>query len=275
MPTKYPPFPFAELALSIIAALLLCITSFIGILAADWAYPTMDQKISLIPNDVVNLLVGLPFLAAMIWLARRGSLWARLCWPGALLYILYNSIIAIISLVPGTVSLLHLIQVVLCGVILRVMWSRLDKAFIIGTVAGNIYQNMAGGILTGMGVLFLVRAIFLISSTQEQAFFSSVEFAVTLADMAFSPVWIIMGIAMLRQKVIGCLGGAACISQFIALYVGLMLVMHIQPLMTGAPLAIGDFLVIAIMALIVLIPGLFFIGGLEKQLPTEIFRQGN
>ncbi len=264
--------PFAELALSIFAAVLLCLTSVIGILAPEWVYPTMDQQISLVPNDIVNLLLGLPFLLAVIFLARRGRLWARLCWPGALLYIVYNSLVAVVSLFPGLLSLAHLVQLALCAAIFWFMGSRLNWAVMRNTDHAGKWEKPAGGVLTGMGAIFLVRAIALVFSGQEASFFNSVEFAVTLTDLILSPLWIFMGIALLRGKVYGRVGAAACLSQLIALFVGLMLVMHIQPLLTGASLVIGDFLVIVIMSLVVIIPAVLFIGSLENQLPSGIYK---
>lgn len=248
------------------------LTSLIGVLAPDQAYPTPEQRASLVPNDIVNLLLGLPFLAAIIWQARRGRLWARLCWPGALLYIVYNSLVAVINLFPAFLSLAHLVQLTLCAAVLWFMGSRLDWAVMRSTAPAGKWEMPAGGVLSGMGALFLVRAVALIFSAPDAAYFKSVDFAVTLTDLVFSPLWIFLGIALLRGKVYGYVGAAACLSQLIALFVGLMLVMHIQPLLNGAALAIGDFLVILIMSLVVIIPAVLFIGSLENQLPAGIYK---
>jgi hypothetical protein len=264
--------PFAELALSICAGLLLMLTSLVGVLAPGQAYPTPEQQASLVPNDIVNLLLGLPFLAVMIWQAQRGRLWARLCWPGALLYIVYNSLISVINLFPAFFSLAHLVQLALCAATLWFMAARLNREALGRKIAGGKWEIAAGWVLTVMGAIFLARAAALIFSAPDAAYFKSVEFAVTLTDLIFSPLWIFLGIALLRGKVFGNVGTAACLSQLIALYAGLMLVMLIQPMMSGAALVIGDFLVIAVMSLVVIIPGLLFIAGLEKRLPGEIFR---
>ena len=40
-------------------------------------------------GDAANLILGLPVLLGAMWLARRGSLFGLLLWPGALFYALY------------------------------------------------------------------------------------------------------------------------------------------------------------------------------------------
>jgi hypothetical protein len=54
-------------------------------------------------GDLANLVVVLPILLAVLWLARRGSLTGLLLWPGALFYVLY---VEMIYLVVGPFSVL-------------------------------------------------------------------------------------------------------------------------------------------------------------------------
>lgn len=42
-----------------------------------------------LPTDLFTLVVGLSILLGSTWLARRGRLLGLLCWPDALLYVLY------------------------------------------------------------------------------------------------------------------------------------------------------------------------------------------
>ncbi|MHC1782045.1 MAG: hypothetical protein AB9891_04645 [Anaerolineaceae bacterium] len=60
------------------------------------------------------------------------------------------------------------------------------------------------------------------------------------------------------------IGGAACLSQFGVLFVGLLLVFYIQALLNQTPLQTTDFVVILIMSLLILIPSVLFFTGLEK-----------
>jgi hypothetical protein len=263
--SKFSTLPFAGLVLSIAAALLLCLTSLIGILAPEWAYPTTDLQMSLVPNDIVNLLVGLPFLAAMVWLALRGRLWARLCWPGAFLYFIYNSLVAVASLRPGLLVIAHFMQIIVSLAAVFLLLRRAEKLDLSFQCKGCAAAKLAGIIMAIMGMLFLLRAIGLIVHPPSSDYFSSVEFKVSLADLAFAPVWIFYGVSLTLQKPAGYIGGSACLSQFGVLFVGLLLVMYIQSAQTQTPLQTADILVILAMSLIVLIPSALFFTGLEKN----------
>ncbi len=78
--------------LSLAVALLMTGASTAGLLYPERLYPTEDLLQSSVPNDVVNLVVGLPLLLGSMWLTRRGRLIGLLLWPGALLYMIYNTI---------------------------------------------------------------------------------------------------------------------------------------------------------------------------------------
>ena len=74
---------------SLAIALIMAIASVVGILYAQDLYSTSDQ-IQLSVVDALNLVVGLPALLGSMWLAQRGRLLGLLCWPGALLYVVYR-----------------------------------------------------------------------------------------------------------------------------------------------------------------------------------------
>ena len=76
-------------ALSGLAALLMIGASIAGLLYQSSIYPTDELLLSFVPNDVVNLVIGLPILLGSMGLAWRGKLIGLLFWPGALLYVLY------------------------------------------------------------------------------------------------------------------------------------------------------------------------------------------
>ncbi len=55
-----------------------------GLLFPAALYPAQALRQSFVTNDVVNLVIGLPFLLGTPALARRGRLAGLLFWPGAL-----------------------------------------------------------------------------------------------------------------------------------------------------------------------------------------------
>ena len=60
--------------LSFIAAALMTLLSIAGLLRPSRLYPTEALLQSCMPNDVINLVIGLPILLGSMWLARRGKL---------------------------------------------------------------------------------------------------------------------------------------------------------------------------------------------------------
>ncbi len=79
-------------ALSFVVALLMAGASLAGLLAPGALYPTQDLRRAFVPNDAVNLIIGLPCLLGALWAAWRGRLTGLLAWPGALLFVIYNGI---------------------------------------------------------------------------------------------------------------------------------------------------------------------------------------
>lgn len=77
-------------ASSLCIALLLAVSALAGLLFTEAVYPSDEVVLAFFPVDPFHLAVGLPVLLGSMWLARCGRLAALLCWPGALLYVLYS-----------------------------------------------------------------------------------------------------------------------------------------------------------------------------------------
>src|SRR5512136_2623818 len=75
---------------SSLIAILMAVLSLAGLGYRTSIYPTEELVQSFLPNDVVNLAIGLPILIVSMGLARGGKLIGLLCWTGALFYIFYN-----------------------------------------------------------------------------------------------------------------------------------------------------------------------------------------
>ena len=88
--------------LSAVIGLLTAAASLLGVLNPAGAYPSQTLIQSFVPNDVVNLSLGVPLLAGALWLARRGQLVGLLCWPGAILYALYTYLIYLFLALAAT-----------------------------------------------------------------------------------------------------------------------------------------------------------------------------
>ena len=75
---------------SLLVALGVGVASAAG-LASDATGVYGDSSLVLVSRgaDAANLVLVLPVLLGTMWLARRGSLFGLLLWPGALFYVLY------------------------------------------------------------------------------------------------------------------------------------------------------------------------------------------
>ncbi|MDA3937354.1 MAG: hypothetical protein PF636_10985 [Actinomycetota bacterium] len=91
------------------------------------------------------------------------------------------------------------------------------------------------------------------------------ELALHIADAMISPVWVVGGVLLWRRKAFGYVAGLGLLFQASMLFVGLIIVLLIQPLMTTASFAPIDILVVFAMSIICFIPlGLFTRGAVKN-----------
>ena len=83
---------------SFIIATLMTVSSVLGLLLRDQMYPSEELVLAFLPNDIVNLVIGLPILLVSMWLTSRGKLLSLLFWPGALFYVVYNYLIYVFAM---------------------------------------------------------------------------------------------------------------------------------------------------------------------------------
>jgi len=111
----------------------------IGLAYQRVVYPSNALRTAFVASDGVSLVVGLPVLLGLMWLARRGRLIGLLCWPAACFYVLYVYIPYIIAVPFNMLFLPHLLLVVLSAYML------------IGLLAAGIFVAL------GIFILFRVR----------------------------------------------------------------------------------------------------------------------
>ncbi len=253
--------------LSLAVVLLMTGASIAGLLAPDALYPTAALRQSSVPNDAVNLLLGLPILLGAMALARRGKLVGLLFWPGALLYILYNTLVYVFAMPLGWMTVIYATLALLSALTPVVLIARVNREAVRQQFAGAVPARIPGGALVGFGALFLLRGAGLVANTLSgQAVLLPTESALLVADTVFSVVWIVGGVLLWRRQALGYVLGAGLLFQASALFVGLILVLLLRPLLTPVPFVLADVIVIAGMTLIFLVPfALFTRGVLAKQ----------
>jgi hypothetical protein len=256
-------------ASSLVVTLTMAIASAAGLLAPARIYPTDELRQLFMSNDVVNLIIGVPILLGSMWCARRGTLVGLLFWPGALMYVLYNYIAYVFGAPVSWVWLLYMALVALSTYTLIGLVATIDGAAVQQRLAGAVPERLAGGISVGFGVLFFLRVVVVVASALvSRTAIPAAELPVLIPDFLLSPAWAIGGVLLWQRKALGYVSGAGLLFQASMLFIGLIIFLLLQPLLTDAPFAPLDVLVVSIMGLICFVPfGLFVRGALRAEKP--------
>ena len=247
---------------SLVIALLMTAASVAGCLYPTVIYPTDELLQSLMPNDAVNLLIGVPILLGSMWLARRGQLIGLLFWPGALLYVLYNYLAYVFAMPVGVPFMVSLTLATLSAYAIIGLVSSIDATAVKRRLVGAVPERVAGAALAGLGTLFFVRVLaVIVGARANHTPVGTTELAVLVADAVTSPVSIIGGLLLWQRKPLGYVAGMGLLFQSSMLFIGLIMFMLLQPLLTTAPFNPVDVVVVFIMGLVSFIPFLFFARG--------------
>lgn len=248
--------------LTLAITVLMAAASIIGLVYSERIYPSTELLEGLMPNDVINLVVGVPILLVSIWLTQRGKLVGLLLWPGALVYAFYNYLAYIFVIPLNIVYLLGFILVTLCAYTLVILVANIDVAAVQERLAGKVHERLSGGIAAAFGIFFAGRVIVTVSGALiNETPIGSVDLAVMVSDFVISPAMIIGGVLLWLRKPLGYTAGLGLLFQASMLFIGLIAFMAIQPILTDAPFNLTDALVVAVMGLVCFLPFGFFIKG--------------
>jgi len=247
---------------SFVIAVLMVAASVAGLLFRSLLYPTDDLLQSFVPTDIVNLLVGFPILLCSMWLAWRGKLIGLLLWPGALFFVLYTYLVYVLAMPLTGAFLLHLTLVTLSVYTITSLVASIDGDVVRRQLTGCVPESVAGGILTGLGLLFLLRVVgVLISTLIRQAPIVETELAAHVSDFMTAPALVLGGMLLWRRTQLGYVTGLGLLFQTSMLFIGLIIFLLVQPVLTAAPFAPVDVVVILILSLISFVPLSLFVRG--------------
>ncbi len=244
----------------------MAVASLAGVLNGASVYPSDELRQSFLPNDVVNLCIGLPILIVSMWLTWRGKLIGLLFWPGALFFVFYNYLVYIFAMPLGLPFLLHLTLVGMSVYTMVALVVAIDAQAVQQRLSGVVPERLSAGVMTGLGVLFLLRVIGTIVDTfSSGASIPQTELALHVADFLLSPALIIGGISLWQRIAFGYAAALGLLFDASMLFVGLIVFLLIQPLITNADFAFVDVLVISLMGLICFIPFGLFVRGVMRS----------
>ena len=252
---------------TIVTAVLMTALSVAGLVAGSTIYPTEEHIQTFVPNDVVNLVVGLPILVASLWLTRRGKLVGLLCWPGALVFVMYNYLAYTFGAQPSWVFLGYLSLVVLSLYTVVGLFGMMEMSQVKQRLAGKFPEKLSGGVMVAFGVLFLGRVLLMFGGASgAETGLPLGEFVSGISDFFISPAMLIGGIQLWRGKDFGYAAGLGLLFQASMLFIGLIVFLLLQPTLTGAEFAPVDIVVVAVMGVVCSIPfGLYLRAGIRAD----------
>ncbi len=252
--------------LSIIIAILMAAASIAGLLYPMTVYSTDELLQSFLANDVANLLIGVPMLLASMWLTRRGKLIGLLFWPGALFFVLYNYIIYVFSMPLNLAFVLHLVLLMLSVYTLIGLLTSIDGKVMQQRLSGAVPERLAGGVLAGLGLLIFLLVIgAIVNALINHTPIAETELALHTADFLIAPAWIVCGGLLWQRRAFGYVAGLGLLFQASMLFIGLIIVLLLQPLMTAAPFSLVDVVVTFVMGMVCFIPFALFIRGVVSN----------
>lgn len=265
VPAKNNLMPFYTA--TILTAVLMTVLSVAGLVAGSTLYPTEEQYQTFVPNDVVNLGVGLPILAVSLWWTRRGKLVGLLCWPGALIFVLYNYLAYTFGSQPSWAFLGYLSLVVLSLYTVGGLFASMDMAWVKARLAGRFPEKLSGGVMVAFGVLFLGRVLLVFGGASGvETELPLGDFVSGISDFFISPAMMIGGVQLWRGKDLGYAAGLGLLFQASMLFVGLIVFLLLQPALTGAAFAPVDVIVVAVMGVVCSIPfGLYLRAAIRAE----------
>ena len=252
---------------SFVVAGLMGALSLFGLIFSDRVYLTPEQVQSYLPNDLINLLIGLPALLGSIWLARRGKLVGLFLWPGALLYVVYNYIAYVVGMPISLMTLVFVSLVLLSAYPMMELLNVIDRDVLKERLAGVVYEKISGGVLVLFGVAFFFLAAGVITGANaDQGTIPLTEVGVAIADIILSVLLSAGGVLLFLRKSLGYASGLGLLFAASALFIGVILVVVLQPALSDAPFVFEDIIALAGMGLICFIPtGLFTRGVITRE----------
>jgi hypothetical protein len=253
----------------ILSLLITCLFAFVsvsGILLGPTIYPTDELLNNFIANDVVNLLIGLPVIIISIVLTLRGKLVGLLFLPGSFLFVVYNYLIYVLAIPLNWVSLFYFILVISSVYVIIKLFTLINREEIQQHLTGLVHEKISGAILVGLGLLFMFQAIgAMIDPIINHLQIPGIDLAVHISDFVISSFLVIGGIQLWRQKAFGYVSGLGLLFQASMLFIGLIIFLIIEPLLTTKPFLFLDIIVVSIMGLIGFIPLTLFIRGVMTK----------
>jgi hypothetical protein len=246
----------------------MAVASAAGILFQEVLYPAEELSVGFVATDVLNLVAGLPILVISMWLTRRGRLAGLLCWPGALLYVLYVYT-SYLALPMGALLVPHVLLIALSAYSVVSLITKIDGSAVRQQIDGAVPVRTTGWVLTGIAISVIVyQIVSIVVALNKPTPPSSMELVQWIDDLLVgSPVLLTAGYLLLRRKPLGYVTGAGSLLMCSLLFIGVIPAMAIQALSTNTPIDLVGILVVLVAGMVCFIPFSLFVRGVVKSRP--------
>jgi hypothetical protein len=254
---------------SLLIALLTLVASAAGLLFQTSLYPE-QHRLASASTDGSNLIIALPILLGSLWLARRGSLFGLLCWPGALFYVLYTYAFYAISVPLSALFLPYLVLVTLSAYTIISLVANIDGEAVRQRLGGRVPARTAGGLLIAIAAILIVwDVVAVVTALASQTAVTSQTYVTWVVDLAVAcPPLLIGGIQLWRRQALGYVVGAGLLLQIGALFVAVPVLLVLQALFAAVPLDVSTVVLLFIIGAIPFILLAFFARGAIKSQHT-------
>lgn len=257
---------FGDFRASQFIAILIVVSALVGLLFSERIYPTEDLYRSFAPNDVINLVIGLPVLLVALRLTRKGNLVGLLIWPGALLYMVYNYLIYLVGMPISLYSIVFLILVVGSSWVFVRVARNINGEDILAIMSGNVPEKFSGGLIMFFGIFFIGRVIGLVfEAVSAGNAIPMTEIGLHVADVLLSVFMVLGGVQLWRKQELGYVLGLGMLFQMSMLFLALIAVMALHPLFLGGVMPWGDILAVFLMGFVTFIPCVMFVLGINRN----------
>jgi len=246
--------------LSLIVAIIMSVSSIIGIFYQNFIYLSDELVSSFAATDVVNLVICLPILLCSMWFVRKGKRIGLICWPSALFYVLYTYTPYLIAVPFGVLFLPYLLLVTLSAYTIIFIMINIKIDELGQKLADSIPTRIIGSIIIVLAIFLIGRIIMLyIIALSTGNIVDRIELGLWIADFAVgSPPMLIGGILLLKRKPLGYVAGVMLLFIYFILSFALIPIMLFQGLTSSTSIDWAGIVIVLVMAMICLIPFIIF-----------------
>ncbi len=256
---------------TIILMALMIFVSVFGILNQNKIYPGKELSINFISNDICNLTLGLLIIVISMLLTLKGNLAGLLFYPGALFYITYDYVNYLLGLPFNILFIPYLILVIVSIYTIIGLILGIDSEQVYKKLNGYVPIRTAGSTLFVLACLVIIFQLYaIVIALIKQSNIDHIMIAQWIDDLVIaSPPFIIIGFLMMRRKALGFTAGVGLLLFWGLLCVGVILIIIFKSVLTNTSIDITGLLVVLASTLIILIPLILFIRGINKAVKIK------